>query len=157
MLLPEWTVALQVRAFHVLAETSTATAPAPVPGRVSPTSVPGVDGTTGVDPTAAFGPDWLAPILSTGVVGVIFLMVVFRIKLQPTYVLEDARSEWERERNDLVKNIDELKATIRDANSVYTTQVIPTLTRVLDAERELVDLRRDEQAERRRYGDPQPR
>jgi hypothetical protein len=48
---------------------------------------------------------------------------------------------------------DELKGSLREANGVYTTQVIPTLTRVLDAERELVDLRRQEQQNRWRRED----
>jgi hypothetical protein len=77
-------------------------------------------------------------------VGVILIMILLRIKVMPTYVHEDARTEWERERGNLQADIADLKATIKDANSVYTTQVIPTLTRVLDAERELVELRRSE-------------
>ncbi len=97
--------------------------------------------------------DWIVPIAGTGLVGVFLLMIVFRLKIMPTYVYEDAKKEWDRERTALEKDIDELKSTLREANGVYTTQVIPTLTRVLDAERELVDLRRDEQAERRRRGE----
>jgi hypothetical protein len=100
---------------------------------------------------AAF--DYITPIAGTGLVGIFFLMIVLRIKIMPTYVYEDAKAEWERERAALGKDIDELKSTLREANNVYTTQVIPTLTRVLDAERELVDLRREEQAERRRRGE----
>lgn len=88
--------------------------------------------------------DYLAPILSTGLVGVILLMILFRIKIMPVYVFDNAKIEWERERDNLILDITELKSTIKDANSIYTTQVIPTLTRVLDAERELVDLRRTE-------------
>jgi hypothetical protein len=103
-------------------------------------------------PEKAF--DWIGPIAGTGMVGVFLLMTLLRIKIMPTYVHDDAKTEWERQRLALEKDVDELKATLREANTVYTTQVIPTLTRVLDAERELVDLRRDEQAERRRRGDP---
>lgn len=86
--------------------------------------------------------DYLAPILSTGLVGVILLMILFRIKIMPVYVFDSAKIEWERERSSLLLDIVELKTTIKDANTIYTTQVIPTLTRVLDAERELVELRR---------------
>lgn len=102
------------------------------------------------DPASSF--DWLGPIAGTGMVGIFLLLTILRIKIMPTYVFDDAKKEWERERTALEKDIDELKVTLREANTVYTTQVIPTLTRVLDAERELVDLRREEQAERRRKG-----
>lgn len=88
--------------------------------------------------------DYLAPILSTGLVGVILLMILFRIKIMPVYVFDNAKIEWERERDNLLSDKAELKDALKDANSIYTTQVIPTLTRVLDAERELVDLRRSE-------------
>lgn len=102
------------------------------------------------DPASSF--NWIGPIANVGLVGVFFLLVILRLKVMPTYVMDDARKEWERERAALEKDIEELKNTLREANTVYTTQVIPTLTRVLDAERELVDLRREEQAERRRRG-----
>lgn len=92
----------------------------------------------------------IAPILGTGIVGALFLMVIFRIKIMPTYVHEEAKAAWEKQLADKDADIDELKAALKDSNEVYTQQVIPTLTRVLDAERELVELRRDEAAERRR-------
>lgn len=94
----------------------------------------------------------IAPILGTGLVGALFLMVLFRIKIMPTYVHDAAKVEWEKRETQLVTENAELKQGLKDANAVYTQQVIPTLTRVLDAERELVDLRRDEAAERRRRG-----
>lgn len=92
--------------------------------------------------------DYLTPILSTGVVGVILLMIILRIKIMPTYVYEDAKKEWERERENLQQENVYLKKVVLDANGVYTQQVIPTLTRVLDAERELVEIRRIEQSRR---------
>lgn len=94
----------------------------------------------------------IAPIIGTGIVGALFLMVLFRIKIMPTYVHDEAKAAWEQERARLEADKAELKASLQDANEVYTQQVIPTLTRVLDAERELVELRRDEAAERRRRG-----
>lgn len=86
--------------------------------------------------------DYMAQILSTGIVGIILLMILFRIKIMPIYVFDNAKIEWERERDNLLLDIVELKAALKDANTIYTMQVIPTLTRVLDAERELVELRR---------------
>lgn len=114
----------------------------------------------------------LGPVLGTGLVGSLFLMLLFRIKIMPTYVYDRAEVAWQQERERLEQErVDErtrsdgerarleaengeLKNALKDANKVYTEQVIPTLTRVLDAERELVDLRRDEAAERRRRGQP---
>lgn len=105
------------------------------------------------------GFDYVGPIAGTGIVGVFLLLVILRIKIMPTYVFDDAKKEWERERasidadharerDGLEKDVEELKSALREANVVYTTQVIPTLTRALDAERELVDLRREEQRDR---------
>ncbi len=96
--------------------------------------------------------DYIAPIASTGLVGIFLLMILFRIKIMPTYVYDTAKVEWDRERVRLEQTVDELKGALSEANAVYTTQVIPTLTRVLDSEKELVELRRDEQAARRRAG-----
>lgn len=94
--------------------------------------------------------DYVTPILSTGVVGIILLMILLRIKIMPTYVYEDAKKEWERERENLQQENVYLKKVVLDANGVYTQQVIPTLTRVLDAERELVEIRRLEQNRKER-------
>lgn len=122
-------------------------------------------------PTPPPAPEWagtadlitqvIAPILGTGLIGALFLMIIFKIKIMPTWIydkaVEDHVKELERrdkEHADEVGRLEaeksELKISIKDAHSVYTEQVIPTLTRVLDAERELVELRRDEAAERRR-------
>ena len=89
--------------------------------------------------------DYIGPIVSTGMVGIILLMILLRVKIMPTYVHDDAKTAWERERSDLRADISELKQTLKDADAVYTQQVIPVLTRVLEAEKELVDIRRAEQ------------
>lgn len=128
---------------------------------------------SGLVETADFVFNVVGPVLGTGLIGSLFIMLIFRIKIMPTYVYDDAEKEWQQERERLEKErMDErvrtdaergrleaengeLKGALKDANKVYTEQVIPTLTRVLDAERELVDLRRDEAAERRRRGFPE--
>lgn len=133
-----------------------------------PTTVP--PATTGGVETVELVFQILGPVLGTGLVGSLFLMLLFRIKIMPTYVYDQAEVAWQQERERLEQErVDErtrsdgerarlevengeLKNALKDANKVYTEQVIPTLTRVLDAERELVDLRRDEAAERRRRG-----
>ena len=97
--------------------------------------------------------NFIAPIASTGIVGIFFLMILFRVKIMPTYVADEQKTAWERERADKDKQIEELKASVREANTIYTQQVIPTLTRALDAERELVELRREEREDRRRRGE----
>lgn len=97
--------------------------------------------------------DFVGPIISTGIVGVFLLMILFRIKIMPVWVHDEAKKEWEREREGLLSNIEELKKAVTEANGVYTQQVIPTLTRLLDSEQELLALRR-EQARRDHYGSP---
>ena len=131
-------MSMHALALHVLllVQDAAATTPSPTPT------------VTVTAKTPAF--DWLGPIAGSGLVGVFLLMTLLRIKIMPSYVYDEAKKDWEREREGLLKDINELKTTLREANSVYTTQVIPTLTRVLDAERELVELRREEQSERRR-------
>lgn len=139
----------------------------PEPGAPGP-SAP----SEGLVQTAEFLFQVVGPVLGTGLVGSLFLMLLFRIKIMPTYVYDDALKDWKEERERLEKErVDErertsaerqrlesenteLKSALKDANLVYTKEVIPTLTRVLDAERELVDLRREEAAERRRRGLP---
>lgn len=96
--------------------------------------------------------DFIAPIISTGMVGIFLLMVLFRFKIMPTYVHEDAKREWERERTALEADKAELKRAVTEAQSVYTEKVIPTLTRILDNEQELVAIRRAEQARRQQGG-----
>lgn len=86
----------------------------------------------------------VSQILSTGMVGVFLLMLIFRIKIQQTYICEEKEKAWERERAELKGDNAELKATVVEAQKVYVEQVIPTLTRVLDSERELVELRKAE-------------
>lgn len=95
----------------------------------------------------------IAPILSTGVVGIILVMILFRIKIMPSYVYDEMVMAKDREIARLEVDKAELKEGLKDTQAVYTEQVIPTLTRVLDAERELVDLRREEAIERRRRPD----
>lgn len=128
---------------------------------------------SGLAETVEFVFNVVGPVLGTGLIGSLFIMLIFRIKIMPTYVHDDALQDWTDERERLEKERTdererttaersrmeaenaELKLALKDANKVYTEQVIPTLTRVLDAERELVDLRRDEAAERRRRGRPE--
>ena len=69
--------------------------------------------------------DWIGPIAGTGMVGVFLLMTILRIKIMPTYVYDDAKSEWDRQRLALEKDVDELKATLREANTVYTRRSFP--------------------------------
>lgn len=125
-------------------------AQSPVPVPPFETTVP--DGANDVGSTIDFLTQVLGPILGTGLVGALFLMVLFRIKIMPTYVYDQGKASWDLERTRLIDEVDDLKLVVKEGNKVYTEQVIPTLTRVLDAERELVDLRRDEAAERRRRG-----
>ena len=112
-----------------------ATTPAPVPA---------------ADPALSVEGALIRTLISAGPVGVFFIAILFKKGVMTTSEHNTAMQSWERERTKLVADSDELKKALIAAQSVYTEQVIPTLTRVLDAERELVDLRREEQAERRR-------
>lgn len=80
-------------------------------------------------------------LISAGPVGVFFLMFLLRWKVMPTYVFDDARREWERERGGLEQDLKEVKVATVEAQRVYVEQVIPTLTRVLDELRKAEDRR----------------
>lgn len=83
----------------------------------------------------------LRTLISAGPVGVFLLMLLFRYKVQPTYVYEDAKKEWERERSGCERELAEAKLANIEAQKVYVEQVIPTLTRVLDELRQAEDRR----------------
>lgn len=99
---------------------------------------------------------FIRTLVAAGPVGVFLVAILFKKGVMTTSEHHTAKESWERQEARYCKDIDELKAALKEANEVYVSQVIPTLTRVLDAERELVDLRRDEQAERRRRGTASP-
>jgi len=81
----------------------------------------------------------VSTLIAAGPVGVFLLMVLFRFKIQPVYVHDDAKREWERERDRLEREIADARASNAEAQQVYVTQVIPTLTRVLDELRQAED------------------
>lgn len=96
--------------------------------------------------------DWLGALAGTGIVGVILCMVIMRWKLMPTYVYDEAKAAWDEERARYESDAAEYKSALAAAHDVYIREVVPTLTRALDAQRELLELRRDEAAERRVRG-----
>lgn len=96
-----------------------------------------VENTTSVETSV------IRTLISAGPVGIFLLMLLFRYKIQPTYVLDDAKKEWERERVGLEDDLSEARITNIEAQRVYVEQVIPTLTRVLDELRRVEDRRRD--------------
>lgn len=131
----------------------------------SPEPAPTPPADQGIAGTVEFVTRVIGPILGTGLIGALFLMIIFKIKIMPTWIYDKAVADHEKAMEQLradhaaeVARLEadkvELKGSLKDAQSVYTEQVIPTLTRVLDSERELVELRRDEAAERRRRGNP---
>lgn len=71
----------------------------------------------------------VSPILGTGLVGVMFLMVIFRVKIMPTYVYDDAKKEWDRERGRLENENEELKEANQVLRTLTEQQIIPALVR----------------------------
>jgi hypothetical protein len=71
----------------------------------------------------------VSPILGTGLVGVMFLMVIFRIKIMPTYVYDEAKKEWERERIRLEEENSDLKQSNQALRTMTEGQIIPALVR----------------------------
>lgn len=99
--------------------------------------------------------DYITPILNVGMVGVLLLLLA----TETLFITVKSHKREVTAKNDEITRLREdnaeLKGALREATDTYVTDVLPTLTRALDAERELVDLRRDEASERRRRG-PKP-
>lgn len=92
------------------------------------------------------GFNYLAPILSTGVVGLFLLMLLFRIKIMPTYVHDDWKTEKEKEIARLEKESDDLKEANSALRTLTEQQIIPALVR---ANQLSADYAQDLAAERR--------
>lgn len=75
------------------------------------------------------GFNYLAPILSTGVVGLFLLMLLFRIKIMPTYVHDDYKVEKDKEIERLEKESTELKEANSALRTLTEQQIIPALVR----------------------------
>ena len=93
------------------------------------------------------GLNYLAPIFSTGIVGVFLLMLLFRIKIMPTYVYDDYKAEREREIAGKDKEIADLKESNAALRTLTEQQIIPALVR---ANQLSADYAADLSAERRR-------
>lgn len=104
------------------------------------------------DAPATISDALVSTLIAAGPIGIFFIAVLFKFKLMTVSEHESVVREKDARIASLDADLTDLKTALKDANAVYTSQVIPTLTRVLDAERELVDLRREEQVERRRRG-----
>jgi hypothetical protein len=92
------------------------------------------------------GFNYLAPILSTGIVGLLFLMLLFRVKIMPTYVYDDYKVEKEKEIARLDKENDDLKEANSALRTLTEQQIIPALVR---ANQLSADYAQDLAAERR--------
>lgn len=71
----------------------------------------------------------LAPILSTGLVGIFLLMLLFKIKVMPSYVYDDAKEVWDKDREKFEKDIADLKEANTSLRTLTENQIIPALVR----------------------------
>lgn len=94
------------------------------------------------------GLDLFGPLASTGLVGIFFLMIVLRVRIMPTYVHDDAKKEWERERAELRAALDEAEDALREGQKILLEKVTPALTLALDAERQILEMKQREQYRR---------
>jgi hypothetical protein len=118
-------------------------------------STPPVPPTSGGSSGSSIEGIALRTLASAGPVGVFLLMVLFRWKVMPTYVFDAAKKEWDRERSEKDETIKSLTEIGQKSTEVYINQVVPTMTRALDLEKELLDLRReDRDRDRRRRDEP---
>ena len=98
----------------------------------------------------AAAPDMLGPILNVGLVGVMLLLLATETLFITVKSHKREMAAKDAEVARLVADKAEMKAALDGANDIITTQVIPTLTRVLHELQESTELRRDELSERRR-------
>lgn len=102
------------------------------------------------DPASTNNPftgfNYLTPIISTGVVGLFLLMLLFRIKVMPTYVYDEYKVEKDKEIARLEKENDDLKEANSALRTLTEQQIIPALVR---ANQLSADYAQDLAAERR--------
>lgn len=102
------------------------------------------------DPASTNNPftgfNYLTPIISTGVVGLFLLMLLFRIKVMPTYVYDEYKIEKDKEIARLEKENDDLKEANSALRTLTEQQIIPALVR---ANQLSADYAQDLAAERR--------
>lgn len=85
--------------------------------------------------TAGSPVDLLTALGGYGLVGAILLAVLFRVKIMPTYVHDDYKTDAEKRAAERDSEIDALQSELRELNSMVRERVMPALTRALDAER----------------------
>lgn len=87
--------------------------------------------------------DYISPFVDVGLVGVLFLMFVFRKGIVPEWILKQTE---ERHKEEIVaKNADiaELKRMVGDMTKLYNDQVVPAFTRSIDVNREYIEVLRE--------------
>lgn len=97
--------------------------------------------------------DAIGPFVNVGIVGVILLCIVFKKFFVPEWVLKEAETRHQRERDEATvrhqremdakeADIVELKKMVADGAKQLNDQVIPAFTRSIDVNREYVELLR---------------
>lgn len=79
------------------------------------------------------------PILATGVVGAVLLLVAFDKGLTTTASRDRVVKAVEGERDAARADLEEAKALIREFNETMRDQIAPALTRSIDVQREYVE------------------
>ncbi len=74
----------------------------------------------------------ITTLLQYGLLGLIFLCLVFRKFIVPEWVLKDAEARAAKEKEDLERRLSETRDQLNKLQNVFQEQMIPTLTRATE-------------------------
>lgn len=87
--------------------------------------------------------DYISPFVDVGLVGILFLMFVFRKGIVPEWILKQTEERHKEEIAAKNADIAELKRMVGDMTKLYNDQVVPAFTRSIDVNREYIEVLRD--------------
>lgn len=91
-------------------------------------------------------------VLQFGLLGLIFLCLVFRKFIVPEWVLKQTEDRAAAEKEDLTKRLNEAREQLEKLQDVFQDQMIPTLTRAVD-----INAKYNEEMQRARFARGRPR
>lgn len=88
----------------------------------------------------------ITQVLQFGILGLIFLCIVFRKFLVPEWTLKQAEDRANKEKEELAERLNETREQLDRLQDVFQTQMIPALTRATE-----INARYNEELQRARF------
>lgn len=104
--------------------------------------------TAATNPTTAALPFDITQVLQFGLLGLIFLCLVFRKFIVPEWTLKAQEQRLDSEKAELVQRLNETREQLERLQNVFQDQMIPALTQAT-----AINARYTDELQRARYGD----